>query len=62
MLEERSAPEITNEDLTVSAEGYLERVERFVRRAMETGKVEKWGGEEAVREFLSLKEEFVRGA
>ena len=60
MLEEQAAPEITNEDLTVSAAAYLDRVEKFVKQAQKTGQVDKWGGAEAIQEFLKLKGEFVK--
>lgn len=59
MLEERSNPSITNEDLTSSAPGYLNRVEKFVLQAQKNGTLEKWGGAEEVEEFLRLKEEFM---
>ena len=61
MLEEREAPAITNEDITSSAPGYLERVEKFVRQARISGNGEKWGGEAAIEEFLLLKEKFMNG-
>ena len=59
LLEERSNPQITNEDLTSSAPGYLNRVEKFVLQAQKNGSLEKWGGAEEVEEFLRLKEEFM---
>ena len=59
LLEEQSNPRITNEDLTSSAPGYLDRVEKFVRQAQKNGSLEKWGGAEEVEEFLRLKEEFM---
>jgi hypothetical protein len=59
MLEERSNPQITNEDLTSSAPGYLNRVEKFVLQAQNNGSLEKWGGVEEVEEFLRLKEQFM---
>ena len=68
LLEEKASPDVTNEDLTSSAVGYLERVKRFVRLAVEksqkdgdggTEALDKWGGAEAVGEFLRLKEEFM---
>lgn len=58
LIEEKAAPDITNEDLTVSAPGYLDRVEKFVRQAMQMGQEEKWGGKDAIQEFLRLKVEF----
>jgi hypothetical protein len=59
LLEEKASPNVTNEDLTSSAPGYLDRVEKFVRHAQSNGTVEKWGGAEAVEEFLRLKEVFM---
>ncbi|KAM0705149.1 hypothetical protein Q7P35_007936 [Cladosporium inversicolor] len=59
LLEEQSNPQITNEDLTSSAPGYLNRVEKFVLQAQKNGSLEKWGGAEEVEAFLRLKEEFV---
>ncbi|KJX99566.1 hypothetical protein TI39_contig354g00154 [Zymoseptoria brevis] len=60
LLEERDATDVTNEDLTDSATGYLERVGRFVEQAVRKGELERWGGMEEVDEFLRLKEEFLR--
>lgn len=59
LLEEQSNPQITNEDLTSSAPGYLNRVEKFVLQAQKTGSLEKWGGAEEIEEFLRLKLEFM---
>jgi hypothetical protein len=59
LIEERASPNVTNEDLTSSAPGYLNQVEKFVRQAREDGTVGKWGGAEAVEEFLRLKEVFM---
>lgn len=59
LIEERASPNVTNEDLTSSAPGYLNQVEKFVRQARENGTVGKWGGAEAVEEFLRLKETFM---
>lgn len=59
MIEERANPDVTNEDLTSSAPGYLDRVGKFVKQAQDNGTVEKWGGAEAVAEFLRLKAEFM---
>ena len=59
-MKEKKGPGVTNEDLSVSAVGYLERVERFVRQALKTGQVDKWGGEKGIEEFLRLKEVFMR--
>ena len=59
LIEEKASPYITNEDLTSSAPGYLNRVEKFVKHAQKNGTVEKWGGAEAVQEFLKLKEAFM---
>ena len=61
MLEEKAVPNITNEDLSVSAPAYLERVERFVRQARVNGQVERWGGDQAIEEFLKLKRAFLSG-
>lgn len=58
LIEERRSPNITNEDLTTSAPGYLDKVERFVKQAMKTGQETKWGGKAAIEEFLQLKTEF----
>ncbi|EME43558.1 hypothetical protein DOTSEDRAFT_174462 [Dothistroma septosporum NZE10] len=60
LIEERNAKDVTNEDLTESAPGYLNRVEKFVKQARVTGQEHKWGGEESIREFLRLKEEFLK--
>ncbi|KAK1052473.1 hypothetical protein LTR74_016494 [Friedmanniomyces endolithicus] len=49
---------ITNEDLSVSAPRYLDRVERFVRQAQKSGREEMWGGKGAIEEFLLLKQVF----
>lgn len=62
MLEEKTGRHITNEDLTVSALAYLERVEKFVNQARKTGQVERWGGAEAIDKFLQLKAEFMSGS
>jgi hypothetical protein len=59
LIEEKASPNVTNEDLTSSAPGYLNQVERFVRHAQKNGTTEKWGGAEAVEEFLRLKEVFM---
>lgn len=61
LLEEAQSASVTNEDLTDSATGYLERVERFVRQARKTGETERWGGEKSITEFLLLKAEFMNG-
>jgi len=60
ILDEQRLPNITNEDLTVSAPAYLDRVEKFVLQALKAGpeQCEKWGGKEAIDEFLVLKKEF----
>ncbi|KAK0356798.1 hypothetical protein LTR02_001420 [Friedmanniomyces endolithicus] len=49
---------ITNEDLSVSAPRYLDRVENFVKQAQKSGKEEMWGGKGAIEEFLMLKQVF----
>ncbi|KAK3715391.1 hypothetical protein LTR37_007119 [Vermiconidia calcicola] len=59
MRDEKRARAITNEEITVSAPAYLERVERFVKQARRMGQAEKWGGQEAITEFLRVKEEFM---
>ena len=59
LLEEKGNTHVTNEDLTSSAPGYLNRVEKFVRLAQKNGTLEKWGGVEEVEEFLRLKQEFM---
>lgn len=59
MLDEQSSPHVTNEDLTSSAPGYLNRVEKFVLEAGKKGTLWKWGGAEAANEFLRLKEKFM---
>jgi hypothetical protein len=59
LIEEKASPNVTNEDLTSSAPGYLNQVERFVRHAQKNGTTEKWGGAEAVEDFLRLKEVFM---
>ena len=61
LLEEKGNPDITNEDLSVSAPAYLARVERFVKQARRMGQETKWGGAGAIAEFLRLKEEFMSG-
>ena len=62
LLEEQEDPEVTNEDLTVSAPAYLERVETFVQQALKDGRVEIWGGRGGIEEFLALKAEFGKRA
>ena len=61
LLDEKASPAVTNEDLTSSAPGYLDRVARFVELARRDGTVamERWGGGEAVEEFLRLRERFL---
>lgn len=61
MLEQKSNPDVSNEDLSGTAHGYLEQVEVFVRQAQQKGNTAIWGGDEAVEEFLSLKQQFMRG-
>lgn len=62
LIDELRNPCITNEDLTVSAPGYLARVGKFLRglgrRGEDEGAWELWGGREAVEEFWGLKREF----
>lgn len=59
LLEERDQKEVTNEDLTDSAPGYLARVEKFVNQAKVNGTADRWGGDESIEEFLKLKKEFL---
>ncbi|KAK5166284.1 uncharacterized protein LTR77_008545 [Saxophila tyrrhenica] len=59
LIEEKAHPAITNEELSVSAPAYLERVARFVKQARRMGQEEKWGGALAIREFLRLKDQFM---
>ncbi|KAK4889385.1 hypothetical protein LTR27_011831 [Elasticomyces elasticus] len=58
LLAEQVNEFITNEALSLSAPGYLSRVEKFVKQALKDGKEEKWGGKDAIEEFLSLKQDF----
>lgn len=58
LLEEVQSANVTNEDLTDSATGYLGRVERYVKQARKNGDSELWGGEESIKEFLVLKAKF----
>ncbi|KAK3639917.1 hypothetical protein LTR56_010193 [Elasticomyces elasticus] len=58
LLAEQVNEFITNEALSVSAPGYISRVEKFVKQALRDGKEEKWGGKDAIEEFLSLKQDF----
>lgn len=58
ILEEHENQNITNEDLTDSATGYLARVEKFVTQAKKTGQQAKWGGAAEIEEFLRLKADF----
>ncbi len=59
LLEEKAHPGITNEEITVSAPAYLERVAAFVKQARRMGQEAKWGGGLAIQEFLRLKDEFM---
>lgn len=59
MLEQKSNRNVSNEDLSAAAPGHLERVETFVKQAQINGSTAKWGGSEAIEEFLSLKKEFM---
>jgi hypothetical protein len=58
LLEEQADPAVTNEDLTESAPAYLDRVEKFVKQALQNGRVDIWGVNESIEEFLALKAEF----
>ncbi|KAK6428851.1 hypothetical protein LTR95_015002 [Oleoguttula sp. CCFEE 5521] len=61
LLEEQANTCITNEDITASAPGYLDRVEKFVRQALKQGvSLERWGGQEAIDEFLRSKKVFMK--
>ena len=60
LIEERDQKDVTNEDLTDSAPGYLARVEKFVKQAKVNGTADRWGGEASIEEFLSLKTQFLR--
>ena len=62
LLEEKRNPAITNEDFTESVPGYLNRVETFVKQALKSGDeraCHKWGGREAIEEFLRLQKQFL---
>lgn len=59
LIDERGHRAITNEDISVSAPAYLERVAKFVKQARRMGQEEKWGGSSAIAEFLKLKEKFM---
>ncbi|KAM0714308.1 hypothetical protein Q7P37_010095 [Cladosporium fusiforme] len=59
LLEEKANTNITNEDLTSSAPGYINSVEKFVKQAQATGTTDKWGGPDACEEFLRLKAKFM---
>ncbi|KAK5702510.1 hypothetical protein LTR17_022258 [Elasticomyces elasticus] len=58
LLAEQVNEFITNEALSLSAPGYISRVENYVKQALKDGKEEKWGGKDAIEEFLSLKQDF----
>ncbi|KAK5731807.1 hypothetical protein LTR17_011019 [Elasticomyces elasticus] len=58
LLAEQVNEFITNEALSLSAPGYISRVEKYVKQALKDGKEEKWGGKDAIEEFLSLKQDF----
>ncbi|KAI7551180.1 hypothetical protein KC331_g2711 [Hortaea werneckii] len=61
LIDEKKDPNLANEDLTVSAPAYLGRVSKFVKQALKRGdevEMEKWGGKDAILEFLKLKGEF----
>jgi len=60
MIEEAKHPLITNEEMTVSAAAYLDRVEKFVKQAKKQDQAERWGGKEAIEKFLALKKEFTK--
>ncbi|KAI7477830.1 hypothetical protein KC351_g8627 [Hortaea werneckii] len=61
LIDEKKDSSITNEDLTVSAPAYLGRVSKFVKQALkrdDEAEMAKWGGKDAILEFLKLKAEF----
>ncbi|KAK0265065.1 hypothetical protein LTS09_001474 [Friedmanniomyces endolithicus] len=58
VLAEQANGNITNEDLSISAPRYLDRVEKFVKQARKSGREEMWGGKDAIEEFLMLKQRF----
>jgi hypothetical protein len=58
LIDERGHRAITNEDISVSAPAFLDRVAKFVKQARRMGQEEKWGGKAAIAEFLRLKEKF----
>ncbi|KAI7087689.1 hypothetical protein KC356_g4000 [Hortaea werneckii] len=61
LIDEKKDSSITNEDLTVSAPAYLGRVSKFVKQALKRdheAEMAKWGGKDAILEFLKLKAEF----
>ncbi|KAI7513185.1 hypothetical protein KC347_g1760 [Hortaea werneckii] len=61
LIDEKKDSSITNEDLTVSAPAYLGRVSKFVKQALkrdDEAEMAKWGGQDAILEFLKLKAEF----
>ncbi|KAK3116150.1 hypothetical protein LTR53_003759 [Teratosphaeriaceae sp. CCFEE 6253] len=62
LLKEQTQSTITNEELSVSAPQYLTRVEGFVKQALKNGREEKWGGRDAIEEFLGLKVDFMAQA
>ncbi|KAI7124343.1 hypothetical protein KC343_g5301, partial [Hortaea werneckii] len=61
LIDEKKNPYLANEDLTVSAPAYLGRVSKFVKQALQRddeAEMAKWGGKDAILEFLTLKAEF----
>ncbi|RMY73327.1 hypothetical protein D0863_03935 [Hortaea werneckii] len=61
LIDEKRNPYLANEDLTVSAPAYLGRVSKFVKQALQRddeAEMAKWGGKDAILEFLKLKAEF----
>ena len=59
LLQDQANPNITNEDLSASVVGYLERVERFVYHATVKGTQALWGGQESIDRFVRMKAEFL---
>ncbi|KAK5109444.1 hypothetical protein LTR62_007003 [Meristemomyces frigidus] len=58
LLQQTRMPDSTNEDMSLSAPGYLHRVERYVKQALKDGTEDRWGGREGVEVFLEKKTEY----
>ncbi|QIW99391.1 hypothetical protein AMS68_004909 [Peltaster fructicola] len=55
-------PEVTNEELTTAAFGFLKQVGVFVKQALASAdheQIARWGGRESIEMFLSLKEKLL---